>query len=255
VKLKGKVALITGAGRGIGKAIAMRFAEEGARIAVNDINFPSAVETAGSIIQKGGKAIPIKADVAETLEVNAMVEKVINDFGSIDILVNNAGIVANDQTGEKAEETWLRVTKVNLGGTYLCSRKVGQWMTVHGGGKILSISSATAIKGSPEVDCYGPSKAAIISLTRMLAVEWGKSNIRVNCIAPSTVRTPLAEEGLKKGAIKMEDIQKQTPLGRIAEPEEIVEAALFLVSDDSSYITGITLPVDGGYLAYGYQTV
>ena len=257
MKLEGKVALITGAGGGIGRATSLLFAKEGADIGVNDIDLSSAEKTTKAVKQIGRKAIVIRADVSEPDDVDVMVERVISELGAVHILVNNAGIPA--LTGPTLEhqgvERWNRVIDVNLRGTYLCSRRVGQWMASHKTGKIVNISSFVGIAGTPKVICYGSAKAGVINITRSLAVEWAQYNIRVNCIVPSWVRTPMMEAAIREGKfITMEEIVKRTPLGRPAEPEEIAKAALFLVSDDASYITGVTLPVDGGWLAYGYQT-
>jgi NAD(P)-dependent dehydrogenase (short-subunit alcohol dehydrogenase family) len=141
-----------------------------------------------------------------------------------------------------------------LQGPFLCCQRVARWMIDNGGGTILSIASTAGIAGISGCAAYGPAKAGIINMTRVLAIEWAKYHIRVNCIAPSFVNTPMHEESLKKGVITLQQIEKWVPLGRIAEPEEIANAALFLVSDDSSYMTGITMPVDGGFLAFGNQT-
>ena len=258
MKLKDKVALITGAGCGIGRAMSLLFAKEGAYIAVNDIDLSSAEETAEAVKQIGRRAIAIKADISEPNDVDIMVDRVIKELGGVHILVNNAGIPA--LTGPTIEqqgvERWDKVVDVILRGTYLVSRRVGQWMARHKTGKIVNISSIAGVAGTPKVICYGSAKAGVINMTRSLAVEWAQYNINVNCIVPSWVRTPILEAAIKTSKfITMEEIAKRTPLGRPAEPEEIAKAALFLVSDDASFITGVTLPVDGGWLAYGYQTL
>lgn len=257
MKLGGKVALITGAGSGIGRAMALLFAKEGADIGVNDIDLSSAEETVKAVKQIGQRAIAIRADVAEPDEVDAMVDRVISELGGVHILVNNAGIPAN--TGPTIEhqsvERWDKVVGVILRGTYLCSRRVGRWMVSHKTGKIVNISSIVGIEGAPNIISYGSAKAGVINMTRALAVEWAKYNINVNCLAPAWVRTPLAEGVIRESKGKLEEIQRRSPFGRLAEPDEIAKAALFLVSDDASFITGVTLPVDGGWLARGYQTV
>jgi NAD(P)-dependent dehydrogenase (short-subunit alcohol dehydrogenase family) len=249
MRLEGKVALVTGAGSGIGQAIALLFAKEGADIAVNDIDLSSAEETAGAVKQIGRKAIAVRADVAKADEVDAMVDRVINELGGVHILVNNAGIpVHGPLLGEQTPENWDRVVGVILRGTYLCSRRVGQWMVSRKTGKIVNISSVAGIAGSPTLTSYGAAKAGVINLTRALAVDWGKYNINVNCIAPGVIDTPLTQRTFARW-LTPEQITEPIPLGRMGEADEVAKAALFLVSDDAGYITGVTLPVDGGKLA------
>jgi NAD(P)-dependent dehydrogenase (short-subunit alcohol dehydrogenase family) len=246
VKLEGKVALVTGAGSGIGQAIALLFAREGADIAVNDIDLPSAEKTAEAVKKIGRRAIAIKADVAEPDEVDAMVDRVINELGGVHILVNNAGIpIHGPLLEEQTVERWDRVVNVILRGTYLCSRRVGQWMAGQKMGKIVNISSVAGMKSSPTQAGYGAAKAGVINLTRSLAADWGKYNINVNCIAPGVINTPLTQRTLLRMSTEEQIIQR-IPLGRLGEAEDVARAALFLVSDDAAYISGITLPVDGG---------
>lgn len=256
MKLAGKVALITGAGGAFGQAMALLFAKEGADIAAADVILQSAEETAMAVKQIGQRAIAIRANVAEVDEVDAMVDKVENELGGVYILVNNAGRTsAGGPTIEQSVEEWDKVVAVQLRGTYLCCRRAGRWMVAHRTGKVLNIASTAGIGGPQTVPGYGASKAGIINMTRALAVEWGKYNINVNCLAPSWVLTPLSNVAIKAGAITVEAIIQRTPLGRLGTPEDIAQAALFLVSDDAKHITGVTLPVDGGWLAFGYQTV
>jgi NAD(P)-dependent dehydrogenase (short-subunit alcohol dehydrogenase family) len=257
LRLKGKVALITGAGTGIGQATAILFAKEGADIVAANLELAEAEETAEVIRKIGRRAAAIAADISKPDEIHAMVDTAINAFGGIDILVNNAGVGAlNVPTFEiKDMEAWNKVFEINVRATFLCSQRVGQWMTTHGGGKIINVASQTGIAGVPYVNAYGPSKAAVINMTRSLAVEWAKYKINVNCVAPCWTRTRRLEKAFEKGVVTLAEIQKRCPMGRPAEPEDVAKAILFLASDDASFITGITLPVDGGWLAYGYQTV
>ena len=245
MKLEGKVALVTGAGSGIGQAIALLFAGEGADIAVNDIDLPSAEKTADAVKKIGRRAIAIKANVAEPDEVDAMVDRVINELGGVHILVNNAGIsIHGTLLKEQTVERWDRVVNVILRGTYLCSRRVGQWMADQKAGKIVNISSVAGLKASPIMTSYGAAKAGVINLTRSLAADWGKYNINVNCIAPGVINTPLTQRTFLRQSTE-EQISQRIPLGRLGEAEDIARAALFLASDDAAYISGITLPVDG----------
>ncbi len=257
MRLKGKVALITGAGTGIGRATALLFAEEGADIVATNLELPEAEETAEAIRKAGGRTVSIAADISKPDEIHAMVDRAINAFGGIDILVNNAGVGAlNVPTFEIRDmEAWDKVFEINVGATFLCRQRVGHWMTTHGGGKMVNVASITGIAGVPYVNAYGPSKAAVINMTRSLAVEWARYKINVNCVAPCWTRTRRLEKAFEKGVVSLAEIQKRCPMGRPAEPEDVAKAILFLASDDASFITGITLPVDGGWLAYGYQTV
>lgn len=249
MKLDGKVALITGAGAGIGQAIAFLFAREGADIAVNDIDSPSAQATAARVRRAGRRAITVLADVSDPGQVGAMVSTTISELGGIHILVNNAGMpVHGPMIEDQTVERWDRVIAVILRGTYLCSRRVGQWMAANGGGKIVNIASAAGLVGSPTLPGYAAAKAGVINLTRSLAVDWGKHRINVNAIAPGVIDTPLTRRTLAAWSTR-EQISERIPLGRMGEADEVAKVALFLASDDASYVTGVTLPVDGGRLA------
>jgi 3-oxoacyl-[acyl-carrier protein] reductase len=250
MKLEGKVALITGAGSGLGEAIALRFAQEGADIAVNDIDLTSAEKTAVAIKKMGRRALAIKADVTAVAEVNAMVDHVINQLGGVHILVNNAGIGGGGPVLEESLETWDRVLSVHLRGAYLCSRAAGQWMASQKTGTIVNMSSIAGMKGSVNMNAYSSAKGGVISLTRALAMEWAKYNIRVNCIAPGIINTPMTQHTAAVWCTP-ERIKEMVPLGRIGESEEVANLALFLASSDSSYITAITIPIDGGMLYKG----
>ena len=252
-RLNDRIALITGGGSGLGKAMSLLFAEEGADIAIADIDSSSAEKTAREVREIGRRAIAIRADIAESKDVDMMTDSVLSNLGDIHILVNNAGIVGEIvPTIESSIEIWDKVTRVHLRGTYLCCRQVGNWMVSRKAGKILNMGSVAGIGGMPMRADYGPAKAGIIYMTRALAVEWAKYNINVNCLAPGYIMTPMAAKLIKEGKINEEPINKRTPLGRMGRPDDVAKAALFLVSDDANYITGVTLPVDGGWLAYSY---
>jgi NAD(P)-dependent dehydrogenase (short-subunit alcohol dehydrogenase family) len=260
LRLKGKVALITGAGTGIGRATAILFAEEGAEIVAANLELSEAEETAEAIRKIGRRAVAIAADISKADEVYAMIDRAINEFGGINILVNNAGLPAVPVSNAfeikgKYIEAWDEVFEINVRVAFLCGQRVAQWMRSHGGGKIVNVASQTGIAGVPYVNAYGPSKAALINMTRSLAVEWAKYKINVNCVAPCWTRTRRLEKAIEKRVVSLEEIQKRCPMGRPAEPEEVARAILFLASDDAGFITGVTLPVDGGWLAYGYQTL
>lgn len=249
MRLRGKAALITGAGSGIGRAMALVFAREGADIAIGDIDLPSAEKTAEEVRQFGRKALAIKADVGEPNDVDVMFDRTISELGGVHVLVNNAGILDEAApTAQSSVEHWDKVVKIMLRGTYLCCRQAGQWMTSHKTGKIVNIGSIAGITGHAPRPAYGPAKAGIIQMTRVLAIEWAPYHINVNCIAPGFVLTPMVEDLGKKGHVDLTRLEGQIPFGHLAKPEDIANAALFLVSDEARYITGVTLPVDGGWL-------
>lgn len=255
MKLSGKVALVTGAGRGIGRAIAFALAAEGADIGVNDADLSSAEATAKAVKKLGRRAIAIEADVSEADQVEEMVNRVIDELGGIHILVNNAGVFLEVvPTVEQSLEKWDRTMSVNVRGTYLCCRQVGKWMIAHSMGKIINIASIAGMRGVPMRTAYAPSKAAVINMTQDLAVEWAKYNINVNCIAPGPIVTDLIKNFIKKGILDLETLQRRTPLGRLATPDDIANAVVFLASDQANCITGVILPVDSGLAAsaYGY---
>lgn len=255
MKLSGKVGLVTGAGRGIGRAIAFALAAEGADIGVNDADLSSAEATAKAVKKLGQRAIAIEADVSEADQVEEMVNRVIDELGGIHILVNNAGVFLEVvPTVEQSLEKWDRTMSVNVRGTYLCCRQVGKWMIAHSMGKIINIASIAGMRGVPMRTAYAPSKAAVINMTQDLAVEWAKYNINVNCIAPGPIVTDLIKNFIKKGILDLETLQRRTPLGRLATPDDIANAVVFLASDQANCITGVILPVDSGLAAsaYGY---
>ena len=245
MKLKNKIAIITGASKGIGKSTALLFAKEGAKIIVN---YSSSEKEASFVVDEikkiGSEAIAIKCDVASENEVKKMIQQTIDKFGKIDILVNNAGIVFDVPFFERTVEQWKKTMDVNLLGTFLCSKYASKEMLKNDNGKIINISSTNGIDSfSPEAMDYDASKAGIIILTRDLAKELAPK-IQVNSIAPGWVDTEMNKD-LPKDFVK-EEIEK-IYLKRFAKPEEIAKSILFLVSDDASYITGSILKVDGGH--------
>ena len=249
-RLEGIVALITGSTRGIGKQFAMGFAKEGADIIINGRNLEKAKAVANEIESLGVKTMAIGADVSIGQDVTRMVEEAVNSFGRIDILVNNAGINPFILEAEKIkEEGWDQVLDVNLKGVFLCCQAVGKKMIQQGGGKIINISSAAGILGEQGLLPYCVSKAGVMTLTRILAYEWSKYHIMVNAIAPGFVAGGMNAPILNK-EILVSGLTQQVPLKRLGDPEEIVKIALFLASDDSSYINGTTLIADGGMTGY-----
>jgi len=243
MKLKNKVALITGSSRGIGRATALLFAKEGANIVVN---YSKSEKESNKVIDEikklGSEAIGIKCDVSNEKQVKKMVEQTIKKFGKIDILVNNAGVVFDVPFKERTVDQWKRTLDVNLIGVFLCCKYIAPHMPK--GGRIVNISSTNGINSfSPDAMDYDTSKAGVIILTRDLAKELAP-NILVNSIAPGWVDTAMNKD-LSKDFVEKET--KKIYLKRFAQPEEIAKTILFLASDDASYITGVTLVVDGGY--------
>ena len=250
MRLKGKVALITGSTRGIGKEFAMGFAKEGADVIANGRNLEKAKGVAKEVEGLGVRSLAIGADVSLSQDVTRMVEEAINSFGRIDILVNNAGINPFILEAEKIkEEGWDQVLDVNLKGVFLCCQAVGRKMIQQGGGKIINISSAAGILGEQGLLPYCVSKAGVMVLTRILAYEWSRYHITVNAIAPGFVAGGMNTPILNKEVL-VSGLTQQVPLKRLGTPEEIVKIAIFLASEDSSYINGTTIIADGGMTGY-----
>lgn len=245
MKLRNKVAIITGASKGIGKATALLFAKEGAKIVVNYYKSEKEADKVVDEIKKiGSEAIAIKCDVSDEQQVKKMVDEVIDKFGRIDILVNNAGIVFDVPFLERTVEQWKRTLDVNLLGVFLCSKYVAPHILKQGSGRIINVSSTNAMNAfSPEAMDYDASKAGVIILTRDLAKELAPT-ILVNAIAPGWVDTEMNKD-LPEDFVDEET--KKVYLKRFARPEEIAKAILFLASDDASYITGSIIKIDGGY--------
>ncbi|MBN1191203.1 MAG: SDR family oxidoreductase [Dehalococcoidales bacterium] len=250
MKLEGKVALITGAGSGIGEGCALVFAKEGADIAVNDIDLAAAEKTAAAVRNLGRRAVALKADVANAAEVEAMVDRAIKELGGIHILINNAGSTLGGPILEEKLEDWDRMINIVLRGTYLCTRFAGRWMVANKTGKIVNISSIQGLLGSARMSSYVSAKAGVMALTRSTAAEWAQYGINVNCIAPGIVDTPMTQRTIAK-FMTPERLAAHVPLNRMGKPEDMAKTALFLCSDDASFITGVTIPVDGGTINAG----
>lgn len=246
-----QVAIVTGAGSGIGQAIAAGYARQGARIAVVDLNKENAAVVAGEIIESGGKALPLECDVSKTNDAVWVVSEVMNHFGQIDILVNNAGIGDRAMAEEMTDDMWDKVLAINLKGAFLFCREAGREMIKRGkGGRIINMASIAGLVGLDTGNAnYCASKGGLIALTRCLAIEWAKYGILVNAIAPSHVRTPLIANLMKEKPEVEAGFLDNIPLGRIGEPDDVVGPAVFLASPAASFITGHTLIVDGGHTA------
>jgi NAD(P)-dependent dehydrogenase (short-subunit alcohol dehydrogenase family) len=246
-RIQGKVAIVTGSGGGIGRAIALRFAREGAKVGVADINLSSAEETAEMIAGAGGSAKAVETDVTDSSSVENMVKTVVETYGRLDILINNAGVGFEGDVVALTEEDWHKTLEVNLKGVFLGCRHAIPLMVKQGGGSIVNTASTAAfIAGS--VSCvYPASKAGVVALSKSTAVTYAPKNIRVNCVCPGHVETALSYS-LKDPKFR-EAVLKKYPLGRIGTPEEIANVVLFLASDEASYITGTEIIADGGYMA------
>jgi len=246
MRLKGKVVLITGAGSGIGRATATLFAEEGAKIVVVDCNPEAGNETVKFIVDKGGEAIFVQTDVSKAADVENAIKLTIQKYEKIDILLNNAGIVdLRGTVTSTKEEDWDRVIDVNLKGAFLCAKYVIPQMIRNGGGVIINTGSTVGLVGYRNFSAYCASKGGLIVLTKAMALDYAPNNIRINCICPGVISTPKAMRDIKD----MEAVIQSNPLGRIGKPEEVGYAALYLASDESRFVTGAILAVDGGFTA------
>jgi NAD(P)-dependent dehydrogenase (short-subunit alcohol dehydrogenase family) len=247
--LSGKVAIVTGGSRGIGRSITLGLAEAGADIVLASRKLPDLEATAQDISRMGRKALPVVANVRHLPEISSLVKRAADEFGHVDILVNNAGTNPSfSSVFDIEEKAWDITLGLNLKGCFFLSQAVGKMMRDKGGGSIINISSEYGINPRPGLGVYAISKAAIIMLTQVLAEEWGQYDIRVNAIAPGLVKTGFSE-ALWDNPIIRDKTEDNTALGRIAEPEEIVGAALYLASEASSYVTGQTIVLDGGHFA------
>jgi NAD(P)-dependent dehydrogenase (short-subunit alcohol dehydrogenase family) len=251
MRLQGKVAIVTGAASGIGYGIASLFAQEGAQVVIADRNDAGGRQAAASI-SGSHAAYYIHTDVSDGASVRALVDETVTRFGTIDILVNNAAIVLFKRLVETEEDEWDRVIATNLRSVYLCCRYALPHMIRHGGGTIVNISSARALATSPLVSSYDASKGAIVALTRSLALEYAQDGVRTNCVLPGSVDTPVFRSNLRADGNEEEQYQATVasiPLKRVGQPLDIARAVLFLASDESSYMTGASMLVDGGLLA------
>jgi NAD(P)-dependent dehydrogenase (short-subunit alcohol dehydrogenase family) len=244
------VAIVTGARRGIGKAIALAMAQAGADIAICDrvIEDGELNAVAEEVKRLGRRSLAVQADITQKAEVDGLVKGVVDEFGVIDILVNNAAMNIRAPLLELREDGWDRVINTDLKGYFLCSQAVGKRMVEQKRGNIINIASTAAIKAAPEMGAYCIAKAGVVMLTRVLAVELAKYNIRVNAIAPYMVKTKFSQP-LWSDPETLKQLESEIPLGRLAEPGDIIGSVLFLASDASSYITGHTIIVDGGLSA------
>jgi len=252
MRLKERVAVITGASGDIGAATARLFAAERASVVLADIDDAVGLQVVEAIRSQGGQAIFVHTDITSAQDVNALVEKASSTYGHIDILFNNAGIVVPKQLLDTSEQDFERLIAVNLRGALFCIQAVLPIMIASGGGSIINNTSSAAVTGRPGMPVYGASKAGLLALTRGAAVAYGPQNVRFNAIVPGTIWTSMTRDAFSQWSdldAQKRGTEKVIPLRRIGEPEDIAYAALFLASDESNYITGIALPVDGGRTA------
>jgi NAD(P)-dependent dehydrogenase (short-subunit alcohol dehydrogenase family) len=249
--LGGKVAVVTGGGRGIGLAIAQTLAGAGAAVAIAELNEEAGERAATAVRDAGRDALALPTDVRDPRSVEAMVERVIRHFGRIDILVNNAGIARNTPAESTSDEEWREILAVNLDGVFWCCRSGGQRMLARGSGVIVNVASMSGtIVNKPQPQAaYNASKAAVIMLTKSLAAEWAGRGVRVNCVSPGYIDTEMNSVGLTTPAWRSTWLE-MTPLGRVGQPVEIAQAVWFLASDAGSFATGTDLVIDGGYTAW-----
>lgn len=254
-RLKDKVAVITGAASGQGRAAALLFATEGAKVIASDVNMEGAEEVAKEIRGSDGESAAVRTDVSRESEVEAMIRTAVDEFGRLDILFNNAGVgysasnrMKMASVVETPEEDWDTILAINLKGVAMGCKHAIPVMEEQGGGAIVNNASINALVGLSGADAYTAAKGGIVSLTRVLAVDWGPKNIRVNCICPGGVETPMISPVLSDEQI-LSFMRDSTPLGRLAQPEETARVALFLASEEASYLNGAIIPVDGGWTA------
>ncbi|MDE0313686.1 MAG: glucose 1-dehydrogenase [Candidatus Poribacteria bacterium] len=248
MRLKDKVAIITGAASGIGKATAILFAAHGAKVVVADIDENGGNRTVTDIQAVNNEAIFVQTDVTIKADTDQMVAQTLKNYGKLDTLLNSAGIAMRLPVAELPEEDWHRCLDVNLNGVFLCAKAAIPAMQKNGGGSIINMSSIYGIVGADVRAAYVASKGAVTNLTRGMALDYAEDNIRVNCICPGFVETPLVA-GVIKTPDEYQKLANKHPMRRLGQPEEIAYGALYLASDESAFVTGIALPIDGGYTA------
>jgi NAD(P)-dependent dehydrogenase (short-subunit alcohol dehydrogenase family) len=252
--LTGKVALVTGGASGIGRATALTFAREGARLVIADMNEDGGCQTAHLITENGGQAIFVKTDVTQATAVEALISKAVETYGRLDCAHNNAGIsgagIGGDLrvlTAESPEERWHQVLAINLTGVWLCMKYEILQMLTQGGGAIVNTASVAGLVGSVGLSAYVASKHGVVGLTKTAALEYAKQGIRVNCVCPGMIQTPMTASALRDPALQAQIAAR--PSGRVGNPEEVAEAVVWLCSDAASFVTGHTMTVDGGMVA------
>lgn len=252
MRLDGKRIFVTGGARGIGKSVATAFAEAGADVAIVDIDIEEAKKTAAELAEKTGrKLIAVKADVTNPDDVNAMIDTVVSELGGLEAAFCNAGICINVPAEEMTYEQWLKVININLNGVFLTAQAAGKYMLAHGGGSIINTASMSGhIVNVPQPQCaYNASKAGVIMLTKSLAIEWAKKNVRVNCISPGYIGTELTLNSPTLVPL-IEKWNEMAPLGRLGKPEELQSICVYLAGDTSTFTTGSDFVIDGAFTCF-----
>ncbi len=252
MRLQDKVAIVTGAARGIGAAISARLCAEGARVVISDIDLAGAQATSSQLNSAGHRTLALKANVGSKVEVEQMVKSAVDAFSRVDILVNNAGLSVVGASIDLEEARWRTGMDVMLNGVFFCSQAAGRHMIQQKSGKIVNIASVNGIVAFPERACYCAAKAGVMALTKVLGCEWARYNINVNSVAPGYVETDLVRNLASQGTFDVQEVATRAPAGRMANPSEIADCVVFLASEESKYIQGQTIVVDGGWTAFGY---
>ena len=249
-RVEGKVALVTGGASGIGRATALTFAREGAKLVVADMNADGGQQTVHMITEQGGEAVFVRTDVSKAVEVQALISQAVATYGRLDCAHNNAGISGGGRalTAEYSEDTWHQVIAVNLTGVWLCMKYEIVQMLSQGSGAIVNTASVAGLIGGRGLAAYVASKHGVVGLTKTAALEYAQQGIRVNCVCPGVIQTPMTERGLSDPERRARIIASE-PMGRVGTPEEIAEAVIWLCSDAASFVTGHTMTIDGGYVA------
>ena len=249
-RLDSKVALVTGGASGIGRATALTFAREGAKLVIADMNEEGGQQTVHLITEKGGEAIFVKTDVSKAVEVQALISKAVETYGRLDCAHNNAGIAGGVRalSADYPEERWHQVIAVNLTGVWLCTKYELAQMRSQGSGAIVNTASAAGLVGGRGMSAYVASKHGVVGLTKTAALEYAQQGIRVNCVCPGVIQTPMTKRGLNDPELRARLIASE-PMGRVGTPEEVAEAVVWLCSDAASFVTGHTMTIDGGFVA------
>ena len=253
MELEGKTAIVTGGSRGIGRAVCEALVLKGVRVGVNYTSNGSGDEVIAWAKEQGGEALDLQGNVCDEIQVRSMVEKALREFGRIDYLVNSAGV--SDQVLPVVDQdasVWQKVIDINLKGTYLCCKEVAKSMLKNRFGRVGNMASIPGINAFPARTAYCPSKSAVMMLTKVLAIEWAEHNINVNAIAPGYILTEMVKDMMVKADFNEEKLCNRIPQKRLGEPAEIADVTLFLCSRSANYITGETITVDGGFVAYGH---
>lgn len=251
IDLSGQVAIVTGASSGIGQAIAQRLGAAGARVVVNSRSQERAEKAAAGLREAGVDALGVAADIGRDEQAYALIDAAVERYGQLDVLVNNAGQPSVSPSEELDPADWRRVIDTDLSGAFYCAQAAGRVMLRQGSGVIVNISSIFGQTGHVMRAAYAASKHGLDGLTKVLASEWAPRGVRVCSVNPAYVATPLVDTAMASGGFAVEDINRRTPMGRLGAPEEIAEVVAFVASPAASYVTGVALPVDGGWLAYG----